>query len=212
MRLCFVISWIGTHALASPQEDAQLIVDHLMTEDLTFQIQNAMLAEYANDIEELLAARSVRVVDKTGLVEVLADHVPAVQATFLKQRAFEFVLQGEQPDRLAEIADFLRLVEQGEASYETPDFGEVDLSEPGFLAAWRAAVGDLERTSGFGEFIDEDAAASLFSFRLLLTMANEVEVDLSAPFLPDVIEESGPILAFPNRILRKDMIDELRAI
>jgi len=185
---CSLLMTFGQTAQASPQEDAALIADALITDELEAQFLDIGLATYLDGMSGLLLERSVRVADDTTYRDLISPHYAALADQDIHASAVEKLL-AQSPDAVAQ---------------------EIPLEE--FKEHIETQLEEVETMLESGEF---EMGFRLAAIGLAVAMEAQdnirnIEADLTAPFMADILETDG-VFQFPNRIYRKDLIAEIRA-
>jgi len=204
---CSLLMTFGQTAQASPQEDAALIADALITDELEAQFLDIGLATYLDGMSGLLLERSVRVADDTTYRDLISPHYAALADQDIHASAVEKLL-AQSPDELKSLAAFVRSNENMPA--QTAVAQEIPLEE--FKEHIETQLEEVETMLESGEF---EMGFRLAAIGLAVAMEAQdnirnIEADLTAPFMADILETDG-VFQFPNRIYRKDLIAEIRA-
>lgn len=192
---------------AGPKEDAEMISE-LILEGNEEVLRETIRMAYARVLGHALAQRSVKVRDLEAFGSLLPDHLVEARIEVVRQSLVDALVETVTPEQLGEIAAYL-------ASYHlrsvaTPDHsGGSDDSNPPSLEEWAQSVTETLEDEAFRQEIE--MSLPLVVLFLMATMqATRVEADLTAPYLPDIMEADTTVLIYPNRIWRNDLIRELR--
>lgn len=195
-------------AVASPQTDADYIADHFVTADDFQTLSRKMVVKaFAGGLASALATRSVKIKDQDKFVALLPDTVSGSMFARLQKTAADNLVQNWDAAQLASFADYLRklpLVLQAGPSVATENTQKPPLSVEE-LPSKITALGHDDT------FKNEMAltAVGVMLIALVVLEANKIEIDLRAPYVADMLEVNG-VFSFPNRIVRNDLIRELR--
>lgn len=194
--VCSLIVAVAHPVAATPQTDADYIAASFVRADDFQKTLRDMLAKAgARQLAGALAQRSVKIRDEVRLVALLPDYLTDGMAQRLEHRFAQVLVQGMEPAQLAALADDLRrgVLDPGAAQAS--------------ISATRETIGpDVSKT--LEEVAKTAAGVTLISLAVLET--RQITVDLTAPFVPDLLVVDG-LFDFPNRIVRQDLIRELRA-
>jgi hypothetical protein len=204
---CLLIS-IVQPASASPQTDADYIAAHFITDD-DFQTmsRDMVVKAFAGGLSSALAARSVKIKDDDRFVALLPDTVSVSLFERLQKAASEQLVRSWEPAQLASFAHYLRNmppVSQAVQSAANADTENRALS----VEEFQLKVAALERD----ETAKNEIAMTAVVVMLISMVVQEnrrIEINLKAPYVADMLEEDG-VFSFPNRIVRNDLIRELR--
>lgn len=213
MRLNFIpmtISlWMAAQAAsASPESDADFIASYIMSDDLKLYAHEFVKNSYARELASELRERSVRVIDYEGFAELLPDELADPHVERIQMAAKRQILQAMKPESLERLADYLRnrpLEEQ-----DAPDAIE---DEPVTLKEFTQELSRLVEDEKFKNEITDQILLMHSGVALLALMMSEtqsIEAELNAPYMAEILETDG-VFTFPNRIVRKDLIREIRA-
>ena len=190
---------------ASPQADAEYLVDRLMADNPAFfqkSIRDAHVAAYS----ALLNERSVKVIDREGMGDLLPDAVVEEHLASMRAGMVERMTADLDSSSLAQLVEFM---DMGERSYGPPPVTEEGSPVP--MDEWVKGVLNVLEDKNFRN--DYANAHTLVIHQIATDMRVKSEVrantHIRASFLADMLETDG-VFHFPNRIWRRDLIREVR--
>lgn len=203
--LCLLV--VPVVGQAGPKEDAKMISELFLQENDEVLRETIRMA-YARVLGRALWTRSVKVRDLEAFGLLLPDHLIEERMEVIRQSLPDTIIEAVSAEQFGEIAEYL-------ASYHlrsvaTPDHsGGSEDSDPPSLEEWAQSVTETLEDEAFKQEIE--ITLPLIVLFLMATMqATRVEADLTAPYLPDIMEADTTVLVYPNRIWRNDLIRELR--
>jgi hypothetical protein len=165
-----------------------------------------VLAGHARALTRVLSKRSVRVTDLDAFAELLPDHLADPAVANLRQATIDDILKRFDPDKVAKVADYLRRYPNerpyGEARQDT-------VQESVSIEEWAGKASEVLADEDFRSEMELTMFLSVLFLRQMMELS-AVDADLSAPYLPAILEADSDVFVFPNRIWRKDLIRELR--
>lgn len=197
---CSLLVSVSGVAQASPQEDAAYIADTLITDEFQTMMFDTGVKAFAGQMAGLLSERSVKIKDNAAYLALMTKPYEAASNTDLRAIARD-MLSKQPDDVLANIAKHMRDEAIGvDNAAIAPPIALDDL--PGAIEA----------------AFDEDkivAEAGIVGIVMgvipaVLAEARSIDVALTDPFMAEILETDG-VFQFPNRIARKDLINEIRA-
>lgn len=193
-------------AFATPQGDAQLIANKLVTSpDFKAKLHEMGVKACADKLSSMLAARSVKIKDRDKLVSLLADCVPDALYDRLQTGAAARLAQNWKPEDLALLADYLQNPppDAAQGSSDTSATNGIKLEDlPQEILA-------LQGDDRFRAKLALTNAAVTIIF-LATQEIPKLENDLTGPQIADLLAVNG-VFSFANPIVRKNVIRDLRA-
>ena len=196
-------------AFASPQTEADYIAAHFVTaDDFKVAARDMGVKAYANKLAAALSTRSVKIKDNDRFVALLPYSNSDSLFERLQKAVSDRLVQSWEPAQLKSVADYLRqtppkpLAVRADAKEDTGD-------TPLTIDQVQQKISGLPKDDGF----KSEMALTVISVMLISLTVQEtskIEVDLKAPFVADMLEVDG-VFSFPNRIVRKDIIRDLRS-
>ncbi len=236
-RLAIILSaglgLIGPPLAASPEEDATFIARAMVTDDTVEAIRDLLQPSIVRAYEDHLVDLGVRISDRDRLARMLPDSRDNAILEHSLQKIETLYLEAFTAEQLAEIAAFHR-TDLGRkllnASAPKPSAASSDPDNRfrgySIYALDESDLADLltpEEQEEFNAFYESDAGKTLeenaielsqtSGFTIIGAMATalrtEPQIDLDSGLILEIIEADG-IVTFPNRILRRDLIERLR--
>lgn len=191
---CCMVVTFGQAAQASPEDDIAFIANTMVQDVIAPMMFQGELDVLATQMKSQLAERSVKVIDEDAYIGLMTQHLELRTEPELRAALTE-VLVHFAPTALADTALLLRR--------DPFDLTQGDPTEPLSVKGLRDSLDD--GSSGNGVEI-------LGVIVNLIPEINEHNrnVTLKVAYMADVLETDG-VFQFPNRIMRKDLIAEIRA-
>ena len=205
LACCLVIA-VSVPAIASPQTDADYITNRFITdEEFTTTFREMMVKAHAQALSFALSTRSVKIKDHDKFVALLPQYYSDSVAARVQKMASDQLVQSWEPGQLESAAEYLR-----QSPLELR-LGQYDANEATGLTLEEV----LQETSTDvkSDTFKDEAALSTVAVMLIFLVVQEadaIEIDLKTPYVADMLDVNG-VFDFPNRIVRNDLIRELRA-
>ena len=199
---------VAQPASASPQTDADYIAAHFITANDFQTMSRGMVAKaFASGLSSALAARAVKIRDSDKLVALLPDTVSSSLFERLQEKASDQLVQSWEPAQLASFAEYLQKLPPGSQAVQSAANKDTEDSAL-TVKEFQQKIAALELDNTAKNEIASIAVAVML-IALVVQENRKIEIDLKAPYVADMLEEDG-VFSFPNRIVRNDLIRELR--
>lgn len=206
---CSILILLVHPAFASPQTEADYIAAHFVTaDDFRAVARDMVMKAYANKLAAALSTRSVKIKDDDRFVALLPYSNSVSLFERLQKAVSNRLVQSWEPAQLESVADYLRQMPPklaGVRADAKEDAGDTPLT----IDQVQQKISDLPKHESFKNEMAL-TAISVMLISLMVQETSKIEVDLKAPFIADLLEVDG-VFSFPNRIVRKDIIHDLRS-
>lgn len=201
----FAAGLICVASQSAANTDAEYLADCMVGQGLGTTVRDAAQTAYTLKLTELLLEKSVRVLDGDKLAGLIPEEIADEQVATVRQGVLSNLSGSFDEDELGKMAEFLR---SGAPCFDDTQPVQDAPSRPVSLEDWTK---DVRKTLTSDAFKIESVLTAAIVGQVIQQVSStiQVEVDLSAPFVPDLLETNG-LFAFPNRIYRKDLITQLR--
>jgi len=193
-------------AFASPQTDAEYIAaDLINSADFKAKLLEMAKDAQARDLAAALSKRSVRITDNEKLLGLLPVQISDPMIEHIRQAAVDRLAQRVKPAQLASLAEYLRNTPPAMRSAKEAGLGDRVLT----IEEFQQEIAALAE----GEALKNDIALTFVGVLLIHLAVREVsqiDTNLASAEIADMLEVDG-VFGFPNRIVRQDLIRELRA-
>ena len=201
--------FFGYAAWASPESDAAFLVDHFTTDELRDSFRDEYLRAYVKSYSKLLNERSVKVIDHDVFASLFPESAIDDEMEGVRQSFIDHFVRELEPDELKSFVIHVKYRPQDQRHYG-PSSGppsEVPVPLDEWLEHWNGVLSDEQFATDMVN--DMNLALLIFGFMLKIGTKPEIEADLKAPFVADMLETDG-VFQFPNPIYRRDLIREAR--
>ncbi len=206
---CVLFIAAAQPAAPSPQADADFIAAKLIKSDeyrklLSDRITNARV----NGATQALSEHSVKIMDFERLAELLSDYeIPAEVFDRHQRFVADRLIEKMQPGQLASLAQHVRNLDAQRTAARTDETERVMT-----LDEFRDSLEEIEGLADDPVFKHEMELMSvgIMLIGLAVRASTSGEVGPTSSELADLLEVDG-VFGFPNRIVRRDVIRELRA-
>jgi hypothetical protein len=196
-------------AFASPQTDANYIASHFVTaDDFKKTLLDMGVKAHATTLASALSTLSVKIKDQDRFVALLPNYFSADLFDRLQKMASDRLVQSWEPAQLESFADYLRNRPPQSPAVGTgqdPDTG----GKVATIEDYQQEISGLQTDDSFKNEIALTAVGVML-ISLIVQETSQIEIDLKAPYVADMLEVDG-VFSFPNRIVRNDLIRELRS-
>jgi hypothetical protein len=186
--LAFAAFGFGQSALASPKDDAAIIVNHLITDEVLEQSRAPISRAYVEAYTGALSEMSVQILDQEQFSAILPDTFTDGWVRLVRQRMVETCFRKLPVDDVRVVAGF----------YRTGDVNAENLP--------RKIKGQLDRVS-LSVALCYSGTTRRLSDEIKSGDVEPLNQDMS--IIADILETDG-IATFPNRIVRNRLINGLR--
>ena len=206
--LCCFLFLAVQPASASPQTDADYIAAHFIKDnEFRTALHDMVVKAVAGGLSSALATRSVKIRDNNRFLALLPDTVSNSLFERVEKTAADQLVQSWDDLRLQSFADYLR---------KMPPVSKAGLSGANAeteknaltLEEYTAKIAGLEHDDSFKNEMAMTAVGVML-IGLVMNETQKIDINLKAPYVADMLQVDG-IFNFPNRIVRNDLIRELR--
>lgn len=199
-----LVSFTTTVALASPQEDATILVDGIPKGQYAQLIRGAYADNYAMLLQQKYA---VTVRDKEKFTALFPKELGQIAESRIRKKLITNLIDRLEPDELAKLADFKRrdlsrALGNTDSQLRTEN-DSVPLEELGKRI--EDTISDPDFESSF-----KVAALEAGFFVAIVPEIRAIEIDPHAPFFADILENHAQLFRFPNPVLKRDIIRDVR--
>ncbi len=216
----------GHQSIASPQEDAQFIVDGIWTEEFREMLRanytRAIVSDYAKPITEL----NLTIIDPDKFADLLPDSLTDPQLALAREKIVALHIRLFNAEQLAGIAEFQRTT-----VWEKLVNASSDPSIQDEFIVWPYLSLDAARLSqyltpaevqSYETFFEEDAGKAFddksTSMGIGVLLAGIVDwfdkprtaAEMNTTYMIKILETDG-VIGSPNRIWRRDVIAQIRS-
>ena len=206
---CCLLIAVVPPAFASPQTDADYIAAHFVeADDFKTTLRDMGVKAYATTLATALSTRSVKIKDHDGFIALLPASFSDELFDRLQKTVSDRLVQSWEPAQLESAADYLR--QRPPESPVVRSDANAGLGNKVFtIVEFKQEISGLQKDDTFKDEIALTAIGVML-ISLMVQETSKIDIDLKAPYLADMLEVDG-VFSFPNRIVRNDLIRELRS-
>lgn len=203
---CFLLIATIQPASASPQSDAEYIAADLVN-SAGFKAKLLEMAKdaQARDLAAALSTRSVRVRDNEKLLELLPVQISDAVIEHIRQAAIDRLAKSVEPAQLASLAEYLRNTPPALRSAQKAGLSGRVLTVEEFQQEIASLAGDETFKNNIAL-----TSVGIMVIHLAVREVSQIDTHLTSAEIADMLNVDG-VFSFPNRVVRQNLIRELRA-